>query len=272
MFYTGIFNKIAKIIGVSCLSVLLFAPSAFAQTVVRGRVVDDKNEPLIAVGVQEKGTTNGQVTNMNGEYQITVKGSNSVLVFSSIGYATQEIAVGGRAVINVTLSEDAEMLEDVVVVGYGSQLKKNITGAISSIKEKDFKAPNAVSIDASLKGKVAGLSMSQNSAQPGGSVSANIRGELSPNGSNSPLYVIDGVVISSNSNKASKLGPSRLMDYSLRDGSNRSPLATINPNDIASIDVGIGEIEMIYGMVENVFYHQCHIGDVHHAVQVDVAQ
>lgn len=237
MFYSVFSNKLAKIIGSSCLAVLLFAPNAFAQRVVKGKVVDSKNEPVISAGVQEKGTTNGTVTDFNGEYQLTVRGNEPVLVVSSIGYATQEIAVGNRAVVNVTLAEDAEMLEDVVVVGYGSQLKKNITGAISSIKEKDFKAPNAVSIDASLKGKVAGLSMSQNSAQPGGAVSANIRGELSPNGSNSPLYVIDGVVISSNSNKAAKLGPSRLMDYSLRDGSNRSPLATINPNDIASIDV-----------------------------------
>jgi len=237
MSYTDLFKKVAKIFGTSFLTILLCAPQAFAQKVVKGKVVDAKNEPVISAGVVEKGTTNGTVTDINGEYQLSVKGGSPVLVFTSIGYATQEVAVGSRAVVNVVLSEDSEMLDDVVVVGYGSQLKKSVTGAISSIKEKDFKAPNAVSIDASLKGKVAGLSMSQNSAQPGGYVSANIRGELSPNGSNSPLYVIDGVVISSNSNKASKLGPSRLMDYSLRDGSNRSPLATINPNDIASIDV-----------------------------------
>ena len=237
MYCTNVFNKVAKIFGASCLFILLCAPQAFAQKVVKGRVVDAQNQPVISAGVQEKGTSNGTVTDLNGEYTLTTKGSSPVLVFSSIGYATQEVAVGGRAVVNVSLAEDAEMLEDVVVVGYGSQLKKSVTGAISSIKEKDFRAPNAVSIDASLKGKVAGLSMSQNSAQPGGSVSANIRGELSPNGSNSPLYVIDGVVISSNSNNAAKLGPTRLMDYSLRDGSSRSPLATLNPNDIASIDV-----------------------------------
>jgi len=237
MHSTNLFKAITRFIGVSCLSVLLCAPQAFAQKVVKGRVVDAQNQPVISAGVQEKGTSNGTVTDLNGEYTLTTKGSSPVLVFSSIGYATQEVAVGGRAVVNVSLAEDAEMLEDVVVVGYGSQLKKSVTGAISSIKEKDFRAPNAVSIDASLKGKVAGLSMSQNSAQPGGSVSANIRGELSPNGSNSPLYVIDGVVISSNSNNAAKLGPTRLMDYSLRDGSSRSPLATLNPNDIASIDV-----------------------------------
>ena len=237
MYCTNVFNKVAKIFGASCLFILLCAPQAFAQKVVKGKVVDAKNEPVISAGVQEKGTSNGTITDINGEYQLTLRGNSPVLVISSIGYTTQEVAVGGRAVINVTLAEDSELLEDAVVVGYGSQLKKSITGAISSVKEKDFKAPNAVSIDASLKGKVAGLSMSQSSAQPGSAISANIRGALSPNGSNSPLYVIDGVVISSNSNNASKLGPTRMMDYALRDGGNRSPLATINPNDIASIDV-----------------------------------
>lgn len=100
-----------------------------------------------------------------------------------------------------------------------------------------MEAPNAVSADNLLQGKVAGLSITQNSAQPGSGMSVNIRGALSPNGSNSPLYVIDGVIISSESNKASKVGPSGLLGTALRDGSDRSPLATLNPNDIASIDV-----------------------------------
>ena len=117
------------------------------------------------------------------------------------------------------------------------ELKKTVTGAISSVKAKDLEAPNAVSADNLLQGKVAGLSITQNSAQPGSGMSVNIRGALSPNGSNSPLYVIDGVIISSESNKASKVGPSGLLGTALRDGSDRSPLATLNPNDIASIDV-----------------------------------
>ena len=126
------------------------------------------------------------------------------------------------------------MLEEVVVVGYGSQLKRSVTGAISSVKSEELEAPNAVSADNLLQGKVAGLTITQNSAQPGAGMSVNIRGNLSPNGSNSPLYVIDGVVISSTGNKASNGGPNQL---SLRDGADRSPLATLNPNDILSIDV-----------------------------------
>jgi len=238
MLGTKLFKASAAFAGMLLLSIFVCAPT-FAQkgTIVKGKIVDSNNEPIIGAGVQEKGTANGSVTDLDGSYSIKLQGDKAVLVVTSLGYATVEETVGKRAVVNVTLTDDVTVLENAVVVGYGSQLKTSVTGAISSVKEKDFKAPNAVSIDASLKGKVAGLTLKQNSAQPGSSVSANIRGELSPNGSNSPLYVIDGVIINSNSNSASKLGPSRLMDYSLRDGTNRSPLATINPNDIASVDV-----------------------------------
>ena len=211
--------------------------TAYAQSrTVTGKVLD-ANGPVVGAFVMEKGTNNGASTMADGSYSVKVSGPNAVLVYSSIGYIKVEKTVGTQSVINVTLSEDSELLADAVVVGYGSQLKEAVTGAISSVKEKDIKAPNAVSVDAALQGKVAGLTLSMSSAQPGSAVSANIRGELSPNGSNSPLYVIDGIVINSNSNTASKGGPSRLLDYSARDDANRSPLATLNPNDIASIDV-----------------------------------
>lgn len=211
--------------------------TAFAQSkTVTGKVVDS-NGPVIGAFVMEKGTNTGASTDIDGTYSVKVSGPDAVLVYSSIGYVKVEQTVGTRSVINVTLKEDSELLADAVVVGYGSQLKEAVTGSISSVKEKDIKAPNAVSIDASLQGKVAGLTLNMSSAQPGSAVSANIRGELSPNGSNSPLYVIDGVVINSNSTNAAKGGPSRLLGYSARDDANRSPLATLNPNDIASIDV-----------------------------------
>ena len=128
MFYSVFSNKLAKIIGSSCLAVLLFAPNAFAQRVVKGKVVDSKNEPVISAGVQEKGTTNGTVTDFNGEYQLTVRGNEPVLVVSSIGYATQEIAIGNRAVVNVTLAEDAEMLEDGIAFLIGSDTVELVDG------------------------------------------------------------------------------------------------------------------------------------------------
>lgn len=203
---------------------------------VSGIVKDQKGEPIVGANVMEKGTTNGIITDADGRFMLKVS-SDAVLSISFIGYRSVEIKVGKRQSVSVVLDEDMEILDEVVVVGYGSQLKKTVTGAISSVKAKDLEAPNAVSADNLLQGKVAGLSISQNSAQPGSGMSVNIRGALSPNGSNSPLYVIDGVIISSESNKAAKVGPSGLLGTSLRDGSDRSPLATLNPNDIASIDV-----------------------------------
>lgn len=238
MFENKNFKSLGRIVSMALAMVILASNTVFAQKLtVRGTVLDSKNEPVVAAGVQEKGTSNGAVTDLDGKFSITVSGKNAVLLFTSIGYSSIEMPVAGRTVLDVIMTEDSEMLDNVVVVGYGSQFKEAVTGAISSVKEKDIKAPNAVSADASLQGKVAGLTMNVASAQPGSAVSANIRGELSPNGSNAPLYVIDGIIISSNSNNAAKGAPSRLADYAARDDANRSPLATLNPNDIASIDV-----------------------------------
>ncbi|MGN1219802.1 MAG: SusC/RagA family TonB-linked outer membrane protein [Candidatus Cryptobacteroides sp.] len=216
---------------------LMLSQSAFAQSfAVRGKVVDSKNEPVIGAGVVEKGTNNGAVTDEEGRFSLSVSGKDAVLVITSLGYEAIELPLAGRASVNVVMKDDAELLADAVVVGYGTQMRKTVTGSIASVREKDLISPNAVSVDNLLKGKVAGLSMSQASAQPGASASANIRGALSPNGSNEPLYVIDGVVVSS-TNKAAKTGPANLIGYALNDGSDVSPLATINPNDIASVDV-----------------------------------
>lgn len=203
---------------------------------ITGKVVDSNGEPVIGATIMENGTSNGTVTDIDGNFSLDVNEGATVKV-SYVGCVPQTLKATGNKPLNISLQEDHNNIDEVVVVGYGSQLRKEVTGAISSVKGGDIMAPNAVSVDNLLQGRVAGMTISQASAQPGSAMSVNIRGALSPNGSNEPLYVIDGVVISSNSNKAAKVGPSRLMDYSLRDGSNRSPLATLNPDDIASIDV-----------------------------------
>lgn len=221
---------------------IILAPSfliedAQQQRSVSGKVTDSGDQPLPGVTVIVKGSTQGTVTNADGDYNLPNVPDDATLVFSFMGMRTVEVIVGNQTTVNTMLEEETIGLEEVVAIGYGSQLKRTVTGAITSVREEDIEAPNAVSADNLLQGKVAGLTINQNSAQPGSSMSVNIRGRLSPRGSNSPLYVIDGVVISSEANKAVKLGPTRLMDFSLRDGSNRSPLASINPNDIASIDI-----------------------------------
>ena len=200
---------------------------------VTGVVKDKTGEPVIGANVIVKGTTSGVITDIDGRFTISA-GAGQVIEVSFIGFKTYAFPVDSKSEYTVVLQDDAELLEEVVVVGYGSQLKRSVTGAISSVKSEELEAPNAVSADNLLQGKVAGLTITQNSAQPGAGMSVNIRGNLSPNGSNSPLYVIDGVVISSTGNKASNGGPNQL---SLRDGADRSPLATLNPNDILSIDV-----------------------------------
>ena len=200
---------------------------------VTGVVKDKAGEPVIGANVIVKGTTSGVITDINGRFTISA-GVGQVIEVSFIGFKTYAFSVDSKSEYTIVLQDDNELLEEVVVVGYGSQLKRSVTGAISSVRSEDLEAPNAVSADNLLQGKVAGLSITQNSAQPGAGMSVNIRGNLSPNGSNSPLYVIDGVVINSTGNKASNGGPNQL---SLRDGSDRSPLATLNPNDILSIDV-----------------------------------
>lgn len=203
---------------------------------VKGHVRDANGEPIIGATVRVEGTNRAAVTDIDGNFSIDAA-SGERLSVSYVGFAKSVVNVGNKSDISVVLNEQGRSIDEVVVVGYGSQIKKTLTGAISSVKAKDIEAPNAVSADNLLQGKVAGLNISQNSAQPGTGMSVNIRGKLSPNGSNSPLYVIDGVVVSSDMNKAGKPGPSDLVGYSLRDGSDRSPLATLNPNDIASIDV-----------------------------------
>ena len=199
-----------------------------------GKVTTADGEPVIGATVRQKGTNNATVTDINGNFGLDVP-RGAMLVFTYVGTVEQEKRASDN--LHVTLQENTKSINEVVVVGYGSQLRRQVTGAISSVKAADIEAPNAVSADNLLQGKVAGLTINAASAQPGAAMSVNIRGALSPHGSNEPLYVVDGIVISSAANNASKVGPSRMMSFSLRDGANRSPLATLNPDDIASIDV-----------------------------------
>lgn len=167
--------------------------SAFAQTIeVKGQVVDANGDPLIGAGVLVKGSTAGTVTDIDGNYSIQVA-PNATLVFSFIGYTDEEIAVGNKGVVNCTLHEDSTLLEDVVVVGYGTQNRKTLTSAISKVDgDKLLDAPVSTVGDA-LKGKVTGLHIVSNNNLPGEAPTFMIRGGSSINGSNAPLCLVDGV-------------------------------------------------------------------------------
>ncbi|MBR2127436.1 MAG: TonB-dependent receptor plug domain-containing protein, partial [Bacteroidales bacterium] len=190
---------------------LLFTQFATAQErKVSGTVTDSKNEPLIGVNVTVKGAdTFGAITDLDGNYSLDVP-SDAVLVASYIGYATKEVKVNG-SVVNIVLEEDAQALDGVVVVGYGVMKKRDLTGSIASVKQKDITAVPTSNVLESMQGKVAGLDMTRSSGQPGSGFNFTIRGNRSLTASNAPLILVDGIAYGSDIN--------------------------INPNDVESIEV-----------------------------------
>ncbi|MCL1943879.1 MAG: TonB-dependent receptor [Candidatus Azobacteroides sp.] len=205
------------------LLILFFPFCAFAQSVsVSGVVKDESGDVLIGVTIVESGTTNGTITDADGKYQITVA-SNAKLTFSFIGYQTTTMEVRGRKTIDLVLKEDTKALEEVVVVGYGTMKKKDLTGAVTSVKSDAIAKSVPTSIDQVLQGRAAGVQVQQNSGMPGASASIRIRGINSLNSSNEPMYVIDGVVISGGG-----IGDN---------DTNTNALANINPADIVTLDI-----------------------------------
>lgn len=203
-------NKSLKRLLLSALFLMLSVPYLLAQGSVKvtGKVVDNQNDPMIGVSIVEKGTTNGVITDLEGNYVLSVA-EGATIIYSYIGYITQEKkAVAG--VMNITLVEDAKTLDEVVVVGYGVQKKSSVTGAISQVKAEDMQNRTISNAPAALQGKTAGVQVIQTSAAPGSSPTVRVRG-YSSNVSSNPLYVVDGI---------------RLSDIS-----------GIDPNDIASMEV-----------------------------------
>lgn len=170
-------------------------PFMLAQSpmMISGRITDDLGEPMIGVSVLEKGTSNGVITNMEGNYSLKVK-QGAVIVYSYIGYVTQELkAVSER--MNITMKEDTRTLDEVVVVGYGVQKKSDLTGAISSVKAEDIQNRSITRVEEALQGKTAGVQLISTTSQPGASPTIRVRG-FSSNGTSDPLYVVDGLIVS----------------------------------------------------------------------------
>ena len=175
---------------------LMIMVGIHAQNVRVTGVVSDAQSPLIGVNVHVKGGTTGVITDMNGKYSIEVP-SNATLVFSYIGYADQEHKVGNRKVIDVTMSEDSKLLEEIVVVGYGYQKKSDIATSVASVKTDEMKSFPAGNVGDMLRGRVAGVNVTSSSGRPGSAPTITIRGNRSISAQNTPLYVIDGSVSSS---------------------------------------------------------------------------
>lgn len=199
---------------------LSFASMAWAQTTVTGTVTDNQNSPLPGASVVEKGTVNGTTTDFDGNFTIEVGDINGVLEISYLGYTTSDIPLNGQTNINAQLDEDATQLDDVVVVGYGTQKKSDVTGSIASIKSEDFNQGVVTNPGQLLQGKLAGVNVTSVSGEPGASQNIIIRGVGSLRSGTTPLFVIDGFVIDNSST-----------------GLASNPLNFINPQDIESMDV-----------------------------------
>lgn len=170
-------------------AVLTFSVMLQAQNIaVQGIVKDVMGEPLPGVNIMEKGTTNGVISDLDGKFTLSVSGTNSVLVVSFVGYASQEVSVKGKRSLSITLKEDAELLDEVVVVGYATQKKATLAAAVSSVNNKDLARSTSTSAANALVGKVSGITARQKSGQPGTSTNLQIRNM------GTPLYVIDGIM------------------------------------------------------------------------------
>lgn len=208
-----------------CLMLLgLSAVRAQGNYEVSGVITDQNAQPVVGASIVEKGTNRGTVTSVDGSYTFRVSSPDAVLVYSFFGCKTQEVAVANRTKIDVVLQEDAIALEEVVAVGYGTMKKSDLTGAVASVKSELLDNKPIASFDNALRGQIAGVQVRQNDGQPGGGASIRIRGTSSINGTNEPLYVIDGVP---------------LISESVTEGQGLviNPLSSLSTNDIESIEV-----------------------------------
>ncbi|GAB4039722.1 SusC/RagA family TonB-linked outer membrane protein [Spirosoma gilvum] len=240
-----LFHRLRLLVIGSMLS-LLAVTVGFAQSpkvTISGKITaSEDGDVLVGATVTEKGTTNGTTSDASGNFRLNVA-PNATLVVSFIGYAPQEFPVGNRSQFNIALKTDQQQLQDVVVVGYGTQRKKDLTGSIVNLTSKDLvPVPSATSVDQMMQGKVAGVQITQTSGAPGGNVNVIVRGISSITGGNSPLYVVDGYAIGTGGG-GSDLSNYASNSYSASGIANSSsvnrinPLSIINPADIESIQV-----------------------------------
>ena len=198
---------------------------------VSGRVLSgDDNNALPGVNVAVKGTTRGTTTDANGMYRISVSDNQAVLVFSAVGFVSQEITVGNQSTVNLTINTDSRSLNEVIVVGYGTQKKSQLTGAISSVTSKQITEMPITNIGQAMQGRVAGVDVAQSGSKPGSTPTIRIRGRRSFNAGNNPLYVVDGIPLTGDRNELLPSG-SRPFDFA------SGGYEDLNPNDVASLEI-----------------------------------
>jgi iron complex outermembrane receptor protein len=215
-----------------CSLLLLLAGIASAQTKqVAGKVTDEKGDPIPGATIQVKGTSTGTATSPDGSFKLNAPSDATTLVVSYVGYANQEVNISGKTSVNIKLLTSSTQLTDVVVVGYGTVRKKDLTGAVASIQAKDFNKGTFTAPDQLIQGKVAGVQILSNSGQPGAATTVRIRGNAALTGTGQPLYVVDGVPLDGRSARPGLNVPE------LGNVPGGNALNFINPFDIASVDV-----------------------------------
>ncbi|MBD2767265.1 SusC/RagA family TonB-linked outer membrane protein [Hymenobacter sp. BT664] len=220
-------------LAMTMLFAFFFPSLSWAQDTrsISGRVVDAKAVGLPGVTVLVAGTSIGNSTNAEGAFELQVPNSATTLVFSFVGYAPQQVAITGKSTLEVVLQEDVQGLSEVVVVGYGTARKSDLTGAVAVIGEKDFNKGTYSSPDQLIQGRVSGVQITNSSGQPGGAATVKIRGSSAVTGTGQPLYVVDGVPLDGRSARPG------LTTDALGGTPDSNPLNFLNPNDIESINV-----------------------------------
>ena len=237
LFFNLKINLMAKNLRLLSVLMLLFSHLlAFGQQkTVTGKVTDNTNEPLPGVSIVIEGTSSGVVTDFDGNYSITLPEGQDVLSFSFIGYENQRVPVGSRNHLNIVLESSFVGLDEVVVVGYGTMKKSEISSASISVGEDQIKGSVITNLDQALQGRAAGVTSMSTSGAPGASVSIRVRGQATINSGAEPLYVIDGVIVQGGGSSGASFGlGDRLGNGSV---SSISPLAGLNPSDIQSMEV-----------------------------------
>ena len=238
-------NKITLLAGICSLALLGFSPQMYAtnkaelsmsvqQTKKITGTVSDSQGAIIGATVKVKGTGNGAVTDMDGKFSINAPVGATIEV-SYIGYITRTFKVGNQSNVNITLTEDNQNLDEVVVVGYGTMKKSDLAGASASLDERTLKSTPMTNIDEAFQGRIAGVNAVQTSGAPGSAITVNVRGISTINAGADPLYVVDGVIWQGGGTSGASYGLGDKLGNSSH--STISPLATLNPSDIVSIEV-----------------------------------
>ncbi|WP_202910521.1 SusC/RagA family TonB-linked outer membrane protein [Hymenobacter sediminis] len=214
------------------LSLLPLLAQAQATRAVSGKVVDATGAGLPGVTVIVPGSTVGTSTGSDGSFQLEVPTTATALSFSFVGFTTQRVDIAGKSSLQVTLRDDAKALEEVVVVGYGTVKKNDVTGAVAVIGEKDFNRGTFTSPDQLIQGRVSGVQVGNNSGQPGGPATIRIRGNSAVTGTGQPLYVVDGVPLDGRSAR-----PGLVASTDIGAGADSNPLNFLNPDDIETFTV-----------------------------------